>query len=82
MRKIEGAHPQYVKNHYAKFEKKDENFWSYRLHKIGIGIQTKDGKTGRKTDGRTDNAKPLSLHLRRRIIETLASIIQLSHVCL
>ena len=35
--KIEGAHLQYVNNHYAQFEyKRNENFCSYRLHKLGI----------------------------------------------
>ena len=35
--------------------KRNENFWSYRLHKLGTPkvLQT-DGRTDRRTDGRTD----------------------------
>ena len=35
--------------------KRNENFWSYRLHKLGTPkVLRTDGRTDRRTDGQTD----------------------------
>ena len=49
--KMGGAHLQYVNNHYAKLEKRNESFWSYKLHKLGTPkvLQT-DKRTNRRTE--------------------------------
>ena len=35
MHKIRDAHLQCTNNQYTKFNKRNENFWSYRLHRLG-----------------------------------------------
>ena len=66
MHKIDGAHLQYVNNHLGKvWMKSNENFWSYRLHKLGTPkVMQMDGWM----DGGTDRVEPLLdlLSLKRR----------------
>ena len=49
---IEDSHLQCVNNNYTKIEYKgmNENFWSYRLHKLGT---PKDLWTGKQMNGRS-----------------------------
>ena len=45
MHKTEGAHLQRVNNHNAKFEyERNENCWSYRIHKPGHALSIWTGK--------------------------------------
>ena len=47
--KIEGAHPQCMNNHYAKFKYKGIKTLCYRLH--NLGTQKDCGQTDRQTEG-------------------------------